>query len=88
MTVIVGHAGEDTLSAFEPTDFIGGERMLTGAGMQSGMFAIDIPNFFQLYREGRHKLDELTSGRYPLDRINEAIESSEDGEVLSNVIIF
>jgi Zn-dependent alcohol dehydrogenase len=41
-----------------------------------------------LYREGRLKLDELISGRYPLEQINEAIESMESGEVLRNVIVF
>jgi Zn-dependent alcohol dehydrogenase len=88
MTVIIGHAGDETLSYFEPTDFIGGERMLTGAGMQSGMFVLDIPHFVQLYQEGQLKLDELISNRYPLERINEAIVSSESGEALRNVIMF
>ncbi len=88
MTVIIGHAGDETLSDFEPTDFIGGERMLTGAGMQSGRFVLDIPHFVQLYQEGQLKLDELITGRYPLEQINEAIESSESGEALRNVIMF
>ena len=88
MTVIIGHAGNDTLADFEPTDFIGGERMITGAGMQSGMFALDIPHFVQLYQEGKLKLDELITNRYPLEQINEAIASSESGEALRNVIMF
>jgi S-(hydroxymethyl)glutathione dehydrogenase / alcohol dehydrogenase len=40
-----------------------------------------------LYRQGRLKLEELISGRYPLDQINEAIESMERGEALRNVIM-
>ncbi len=88
MTVIIGHAGDETLTDFEPTDFIGGERMLTGAGMQSGVFVLDIPHFVQLYQDGQLKLDELISNRYPLEQINEAIASSESGEALRNVIMF
>jgi len=41
-----------------------------------------------LYQAGALKLDELISGRYPLDRINEAIESVKNGEALRNVIVF
>ena len=62
--------------------------MLTGAGMQSGRFALDIPHFVKLYQDGQLKLDELITDRYPLERINEAIESSEAGEALRNVIMF
>ncbi len=41
-----------------------------------------------LYRIKRLKLDELITKRYPLDQINEAIESMERGEALRNVIVF
>ena len=37
---------------------------------------------------GRLKLDELVSGHYPLDRINEAIEESEKGDIIRNIIMF
>jgi Zn-dependent alcohol dehydrogenase len=41
-----------------------------------------------LYRSGRLKLDELITARYPLDEINEAIDTMEQGKVLRNVIVF
>jgi S-(hydroxymethyl)glutathione dehydrogenase/alcohol dehydrogenase len=47
-----------------------------------------LPRYIALYKAGRLKLDELITGRYPLERINEAIESVERGEALCNVIIF
>jgi Zn-dependent alcohol dehydrogenase len=37
---------------------------------------------------GRFKLDELVSGHYPFEQINEAIKSSEQGEVIRNVLMF
>ena len=41
-----------------------------------------------LYRQGRLKLDELISGRYPLERINEAVAAADRGEALRAVIVF
>ena len=34
------------------------------------------------------KLDELITGYYPLDRINEAVESLQKGEAIRNIITF
>jgi Zn-dependent alcohol dehydrogenase len=56
--------------------------------MGSANLKIDIPNLIALYKAGSLKLDELISGRYPLDKINEAVQSSEKGEVIRNVIMF
>jgi S-(hydroxymethyl)glutathione dehydrogenase/alcohol dehydrogenase len=49
---------------------------------------VDIPHLISLYQNGRLKLDEIITARYPLERINEAIESTEKGEALRNVITF
>ena len=40
------------------------------------------------YRQGRLKLDELITGRYALDDINDAIDSVVRGDALRNVIVF
>ena len=48
----------------------------------------DISQLIMLYKAGRIKLDEMITGRYPLDQINEAITSVEKGEALRNVIVF
>jgi len=34
------------------------------------------------------KLDDLIAGHYPLDKINEAIASTDSGAVLRNIITF
>jgi Zn-dependent alcohol dehydrogenase len=65
-----------------------GERRLLGSGMGSTRLSVDVPRLVDLYRQGRLKLDELVTARYPLDRINEAIEAVERGEALRNVIVF
>jgi Zn-dependent alcohol dehydrogenase len=49
---------------------------------------VDVPRLAEWYRQGRLKLDELITRRYPLERINDALESMERGEALRNVIVF
>jgi Zn-dependent alcohol dehydrogenase len=64
------------------------EKTLTGGFMGSIRLQADIPALIALYRAGRYKLDELITGRYPFERINEAIGSSAAGEAIRNVLIF
>lgn len=86
LEVIVG-VSLDKFS-FTATDFVGNEGMITGCALGSTRLLVDVPRYMELYNKGALKLEELISGRYPLDQINEAIESMEKGEVLRNVIVF
>ena len=58
------------------------------AYMGSARLRTDIPKLADLYLSGRLKLDEMISGAYPLEKINDAIADSRGGESLRNVIIF
>ena len=49
---------------------------------------MDIPNLIKMYQSGQLKLDELITGRYTLDKINDAVASTIKGEGLRNVIMF
>lgn len=64
-----------------------GQRIL-GSKMGSTRLRVDIPKLIALYNQGKLKLDELISGRYPLDQINEAIDEVRADKALRNVIIF
>ncbi|MBN2062373.1 MAG: Zn-dependent alcohol dehydrogenase [Deltaproteobacteria bacterium] len=64
------------------------QRTITSSFMGGVRPRIDLPFLVELYKAGKFKLDELISGRYPLDQINEAIESVYRGEALRNVIVF
>ncbi len=86
-TVIIGHGHGEQLAAFTPTDFMMGKK-LTGSAMGAVKLRTDVPRLIELYRAGRIKLDELVSGHYPFEQINEAIKSSEQGEVIRNVLMF
>jgi S-(hydroxymethyl)glutathione dehydrogenase/alcohol dehydrogenase len=86
--VIIGLPSfKDTLN-LSPFEFIKPEKTLTGGFMGSANLKIDIPRLITLYKTGRLKLDELVTGRYPLEEINKAVESTEKGEGIRNVIIF
>jgi Zn-dependent alcohol dehydrogenase len=47
----------------------------------------DFPLFVRWYREGKLKLDELVTRRYPLEQINEAVDDLEHGRILGRAII-
>ena len=48
---------------------------------------VDIPKLLALYRDGRLKLDELITNRYPLDDINVGYQAMRDGENIRGVIV-
>ena len=56
--------------------------------MGSSRIQIDIPMLVDLYQQKRLKLDELITGRYPLEQINEAVADVKAGNALRNVIVF
>ncbi len=86
-TVLIGLVPVKERFDFMAFDFIAGERVLTGCGGGSTRLNIDIPRLVELYREGKLKLDELISGHYTLDKINDAIESTSKGEVVRNIVM-
>ena len=68
--------------------FVTSSSRLMGSSMGSTRLQVDVPILIDHYQRGKLLLDELITGRYPLDRINEAIASTERGEALRNVIVF
>jgi len=85
--VVIGIA-RGPLSDFTAGEFIGSEKILTGSIMGSTRLDIDVARYAELYKAGQMKLDELIAGHYPLDKINEAIASTDSGAVLRNIITF
>ncbi len=63
-------------------------RSLIGSNMGDTVLRRDIPWLLSLYEQGRLKLDELITGRYPLEGINEAIRNTAEGKARRNVILF
>ena len=86
--VLVGMPPSGVMSEIDPATMAGYNQRILGSKMGGSRIAIDIPHLVTLYQQGRLKLDELISGRYPLERINEAMASVKAGEALRNVIVF
>ena len=88
MTVIVGLPRFTDAISFSPFVFIKDERVLTGSFMGTTQLQTDIPKLVQLYKAGILKLDELITHRFPLEKVNEAIDEVLAGKALRNVIMF
>ena len=65
--VIVGMPASGVTASIDPGAIANDGQRILGSKMGSARIAVDIPKLVALYREGRLKLDELISGRYPLD---------------------
>ncbi len=87
-TVLVGMPPSGVLANIDPGWLAADGQKILGSKMGSARPVIDVPMIVKLYREGRLKLDQLISGRYRLESINEAVASSRSGAALRNVIVF
>ena len=86
--IIVGMPPTGVFASYDPGTMAAWNQKVLGSKMGEGVISKDIPELTTAWREGRLKLAELITGRYPLDRINEAIEGVTRGEALRNVIVF
>ena len=76
------------LATIDPGTIANDGQRILGSKMGSARIAVDIPRLVALYQDGRLKLDELISARYPFEQINEAIAASRGGSAIRNVIVF
>mgnify|MGYP005989452573 CR=1 FL=1 len=86
--VMVGMPHSGAKSSYEPVIFAATSQGLVGSKMGDAVIQRDIPWMADLYLQGRLKLDELISGRWTLEQINEAIADTKSGSARRNVIIF
>ncbi|MCV3270505.1 zinc-binding dehydrogenase [Roseobacter sinensis] len=86
--VMVGMPHSGATSTYEPVIFAAVGQGMVGSKMGDVVIQRDIPWMVDLYAQGRLKLDELISGRWRLDQINEAIANTKSGAARRNVIVF
>jgi len=86
--VVVGMTAEGVQVRLDALDLADGALRILGSKMGSARMPHDVQMLADWYLQGRLKLDELISARYPLEGINEAIGSAAGGEALRNVITF
>ncbi|GHE97398.1 hypothetical protein GCM10016455_17350 [Aliiroseovarius zhejiangensis] len=86
--VMVGMPHSGGMSRYEPVILAALGQGMVGSKMGDVVIQRDIPWMIDLYQQGRLKLDELISGRWRLDQINEAIADTRAGAARRNVILF
>lgn len=86
--VIVGMPPNDVMAEYNPASFAGWSQKIIGSKMGSAKVDRDVPALVDAYLAGDLHLDQMVTGRYTLDQINEAIASTKSGEALRNVIVF
>lgn len=86
--IMVGMPHSGATSTYEPVILAAVGQGMQGSKMGDVVIQRDIPWMVDLYLQGRLKLDELISGRWSLEQINEAIEDTKTGAAKRNVIVF
>ncbi|CUH98810.1 Zn-dependent alcohol dehydrogenase [Leisingera aquaemixtae] len=86
--VLIGMPHSGAKASYEPVVLAAVGQGLIGSKMGDVVIQRDIPWMVDLYQQGRLKLDELISGRWFLEQINEAIADTKTGSAKRNVIVF
>ena len=86
--VMIGMPHSGAKAEYEPVVQAYMAQGMVGSKMGDVVIQRDIPWLADLYEQGRLKLDELVSGRWTLDQINEAIADTNSGDAKRNVILF
>jgi S-(hydroxymethyl)glutathione dehydrogenase / alcohol dehydrogenase len=86
--VMIGMPHSGAMAEYEPMAMSFQGQGLIGSKMGDVVIQRDIPWMIDLYQQGRLKLDELISGRWPLEQINAAIADTRTGSARRNVIVF
>ena len=71
-----------------PWEALRPECRLQTSRMGSNAFRFDIPNYLELYEQGRLRLDEMISRRIPLDGINDAFRAMDEGDGARSLLVF
>lgn len=83
----VGMPHSGAKAEYEPVIIGATGQGLRGSLMGEVVLPRDIPYMIDLYEQGRLKLDELVSGRWRFDQINEAMDDTRAGRARRNVIV-
>jgi len=86
--VLVGMPADGDHLDLDATVIANDGKRILGSKMGFTDLQNDIPKLINLYQQGGLKLDELITHRFPLERINEAIDEVRADKALRNVILF
>jgi len=86
--IMIGMPHSGAMASYEPVMVAALGQGLQGSKMGDTVIRRDIPWMADLHAQGRLKLEELISGRWRFDQINEAIADTKSGAARRNVILF
>lgn len=86
MAVAVGVPPTNAEITIRAVSLFPNEKTLTGSFYGSTRFRHDMPRLVDLYLAGKLMIDELITGTYPLDEINEAYRKLAEGEAIRGII--
>ena len=78
--VVMGLPPSGDMSEIEMTNLASYGQTIIGTKMGMAQIRQDIPEIISLYREGKWVLDELISGRFDFNQINDAIAAAQQAE--------
>jgi len=87
VATVIGILPVDAEIPMTGADFMGSKRYQSSM-MGGGSFRIEIPRYVDFYLGGQLMLDEMVSQTLPLERINDAFDAMNKGEVARSVITF
>jgi len=70
------------------SQMVGEEREIRGSYLGSGVPAVDINRYIDLYRAGRLPVDKLLGESFTLDQVNEGFDHLASGSSLRDAVIF
>jgi S-(hydroxymethyl)glutathione dehydrogenase/alcohol dehydrogenase len=87
--VVLGMPATGERFSVVAVDLVHDDVRIVGSKIGSGSpsLADAILRLAGLYEQGRLKLDELITGRYPLERINDAIAAARHGDAVRNLVL-
>ncbi|QEA13468.1 alcohol dehydrogenase catalytic domain-containing protein [Comamonas flocculans] len=87
MTITSGLPHPQTTFALPISQLVGEEREIRGSYLGSGVPAVDIPRYIDLYRAGRLPVDRLLGEAFTLDQVNEGFDHLASGAGLRDCIV-
>jgi S-(hydroxymethyl)glutathione dehydrogenase/alcohol dehydrogenase len=85
--VAIGVAATEDVTELPSQAFSTSEKTLMSCLYGTSRPRVDMPLYLELYRQGRLKLDELITRRYPLEQVNQAIHDMHSGANARGVIV-
>ena len=86
--IAVGMTPAGQAACYEPLALAAQSQSIIGSIMGSTNVQRDIPWLLSLYHQGRLKLDELVTGTWALEDINEAVAVTKSGNGNRQVVLF